>query len=157
MPLSHIDSDGNISMVDVADKVVTHRMARARGKITMSREAIDAIMKGEVAKGNVFATAKIAGIMAAKNTANTIPLCHPLPITSISIDFFPDEKTASTEAEATVKVSGPTGAEMEAIYAVAIALITIYDMAKAIDKTMTITDIRLLEKSGGRSGHFVRE
>ena len=157
MPLSHIDSDGNISMVDVADKVVTHRMARARGKITMSREAIDAIMKGEVAKGNVFATAKIAGIMAAKNTANTIPLCHPLPITSISIDFFSDEKTPSIEAEATVKVSGPTGAEMEAIYAVAIALITIYDMAKAIDKTMTITDIRLLEKSGGRSGHFVRE
>jgi cyclic pyranopterin phosphate synthase len=157
LPLSHIDSDGNISMVDVADKVVTHRMARARGKITMSREAIDAIMKGEVAKGNVFATAKIAGIMAAKNTANTIPLCHPLPITSISIDFFPDEKTASIEAEATVKVSGPTGAEMEAIYAVAIALITIYDMTKAIDKTMTITDIRLLEKSGGRSGHFVRE
>ena len=157
MPLSHIDSDGNISMVDVADKVVTHRMARARGKITMSREAIDAIMQGEVAKGNVFATAKIAGIMAAKNTANTIPLCHPLPITSISIDFFPDEKTPSIEAEATVKVSGPTGAEMEAIHAVAIALITIYDMTKAIDKTMTITDIRLLEKSGGRSGHFVRE
>jgi cyclic pyranopterin phosphate synthase len=95
--------------------------------------------------------------MAAKNTANTIPLCHPLPITSISIDFFPDEKTASIEAEATVKISGPTGVEMEAIHAVAIALITIYDMTKAIDKTMTITDIRLLEKSGGRSGHFVRE
>ena len=156
MPLTHIDAEGAITMVDVADKAVTSRNARARGRITMSAEAYQAIMQGRVAKGNVLATAKIAGIMAAKNTSSVIPLCHPLPITQAAIEFFPDEAGSSIEAEATVKVDGKTGVEMEAIHAVAIALITIYDMAKAMDKAMTITDIRLMEKSGGRSGHYTR-
>ena len=108
------------------------------------------------AKGNVLATARIAGIMAAKKTSAVIPPCHPLPITQVAIEFFPDAAASSIEAEATVKVDGKTGVEMEAIHAVAIALITIYDMAKAVDKAMTITDIRLMEKSGGRSGHYTR-
>ena len=156
MPLTHIDAEGAITMVDVADKAVTSRNARARGRITMSAEAYQAIMQGRVAKGNVLATAKIAGIMAAKNTSSVIPLCHPLPITKVAIEFYPDEATSSIEAEATVKVDGKTGVEMEAIHGVAVALITIYDMAKAMDKTMTISDIRLMEKSGGRSGHYTR-
>ncbi|MEN6474044.1 MAG: cyclic pyranopterin monophosphate synthase MoaC [Syntrophaceae bacterium] len=157
MPLTHIDAEGAITMVDVADKAVTSRSARARGKITMSAEAYQTIMQGRAAKGNVLATAKIAGIMAAKNTSAVIPLCHPLPITKIAIEFFPDETSSSIEAEATVKVDGKTGVEMEAIHGVAVALITIYDMAKAMDKTMTISDIRLMEKSGGRSGHYTRK
>jgi len=156
LPLTHIDAEGAITMVDVADKAVTSRNARARGRITMSAEAYQAIMQGRVAKGNVLATAKIAGIMAAKNTSSVIPLCHPLPITKVAIEFYPDEATSSIEAEATVKVDGKTGVEMEAIHGVAVALITIYDMAKAMDKTMTISDIRLMEKSGGRSGHYTR-
>jgi len=156
LPLTHIDAEGAITMVDVADKAVTSRSARARGRITMSAEAYQAIMQGRAAKGNVLATAKIAGIMAAKNTSAVIPLCHPLPITKVAIEFFPDEATSSIEAEATVKVDGKTGVEMEAIHGVAVALITIYDMAKAMDKAMTISDIRLIEKSGGRSGHYTR-
>ena len=157
MPLTHIDAEGAITMVDVADKAVTSRSARARGRITMSSEAYQAILQGRAAKGNVLATAKIAGIMAAKNTSDVIPLCHPLPITKIAIEFFPDEASSSIEAEATVKVDGKTGVEMEAIHGVAVALITIYDMAKAMDKAMTISDIRLMEKSGGRSGHYTRK
>jgi len=157
LPLTHIDAEGAITMVDVADKAVTSRSARARGRITMSAEAYQAILQGRAAKGNVLATAKIAGIMAAKNTSDVIPLCHPLPITKIAIEFFPDEASSSIEAEATVKVDGKTGVEMEAIHGVAVALITIYDMAKAMDKAMTISDIRLMEKSGGRSGHYTRK
>lgn len=156
MPLTHLDQDGRISMVDVGPKSATQRSARARGRICMSREAFTAIVEGTVAKGNVLATAQIAGIMAAKHTAATIPLCHPLPITHVTLEFFPDAATASIEAEAVVKVDGKTGVEMEAVHAVSIALITIYDMAKAIDKGMVITDIRLLEKSGGKSGRYVR-
>jgi len=157
LPLTHIDKNGDINMVDVGKKDPTKRIAAARGKISMSREAFQAITSGAVSKGNVLATAKIAGIMAAKNTSSTIPLCHPLQIEKVSIDFFPDEKTSSFEAEAIVSVSGKTGVEMEAIHAVSISLITIYDMAKAIDKSMTISDIRLMEKSGGRSGHYRRK
>ncbi len=144
-------------MVDVGKKDPTKRIAAARGKISMSREAFQAITAGSVSKGNVLATAKIAGVMAAKNTSSVIPLCHPLQIEKVSIDFFPDEDTNSIEAEAIVNVSGKTGVEMEAIHAVSIALITIYDMAKAIDKSMTITDIRLMEKSGGKSGPYRRK
>ena len=157
MPLSHIDKDGDINMVDVGKKGTTRRTATARGKISMSKEAFQAITSGSVSKGNVLATAKIAGIMAAKNTSSAIPLCHPLQIEKISIDFFPDDKTSSLETEATVIVSGKTGVEMEAIHAVSIALITVYDMTKAIDKSMTISDIRLMEKSGGKSGHYKRK
>ncbi|HEY9160085.1 MAG TPA: cyclic pyranopterin monophosphate synthase MoaC [Desulfomonilia bacterium] len=156
MPLSHINKEGDINMVDVGNKVPTKRIAAARGKISMSREAFEAITSGTVSKGNVLATAKIAGIMAAKNTSSTIPLCHPLQIEKVSIDFYPDEKTCSFEAEAIVSVSGKTGVEMEAIHSVSIALITIYDMAKAVDKSMTISDIRLMEKSGGKSGNYKR-
>jgi cyclic pyranopterin monophosphate synthase len=144
-------------MVDVGKKDPTRRIAAARGRISMSREAFQAITAGSVSKGNVLATAKIAGIMAAKNTSSVIPLCHPLQIEKVSIDFFPDKKTGSIEAEAIVSVSGKTGVEMEAIHSVSIALITIYDMAKAIDKSMTITDIRLMEKSGGKSGSYRRK
>ena len=122
----------------------------------MSRDAFNAVTSNQVAKGNVLATAKIAAIMAAKTTANTIPLCHPLPIDQVIVEFFPHEESSSIEVESTVKVSGKTGVEMEALHAASIALLTIYDMCKAIDKTMVISDIRLMEKSGGKSGRFKR-
>lgn len=157
MGLTHLDENGKVVMVDVGDKADTKRVARSRGTIRMSREAFTAIITDSVKKGNVFATAKIAGIMAAKNTSNTIPLCHPLSINQVSIEFFPDDETSSIEVEASVSVSGKTGVEMEAMHAVSIALLTIYDMCKAIDKSMVFDGIRLMEKSGGKSGHFVRE
>ncbi len=157
MPLTHIDKNGNINMVDVGKKEPTKRTAIALGRISMSKEAFQSIASGSIAKGNVLAAAKIAGIMAAKNTSSVIPLCHPLQIEKVAIDFFPNKKTNSFEAKALVSVSGKTGVEMEAIHAVSIALITIYDMAKAIDKSMTISDIRLMEKSGGKSGHYKRD
>ena len=156
MALTYLDRKGCITMVVVGDKEVTRRAATARGTIRMSRQAFAAVVSDSVKKGNVLATAKIAGIMAAKNTGTTIPLCHPLPIDHISVDFHPDEGTCSIEAEATVKVKGRTGVEMEALHAVAIALLTIYDMTKAMDKSMTIDEIRLEEKSGGRSGRYTR-
>lgn len=143
-------------MVDVAGKEATTRVATARGSITMSREAFDAVVGDQVAKGNVLATAKVAAIMAAKNTSNTIPLCHPLPIDQVIVEFFPRQESSSIEVESTVKVSGKTGVEMEALHAAGIALLTIYDMCKAIDKTMVMGDIRLMEKTGGKSGHFKR-
>lgn len=156
MALTHLDKKGRITMVDVGDKAVTRRIASARGIIRMSRDTFAAVVSDSAKKGNVLATAKIAGIMAAKNTGTTIPLCHPLPIDHIAVEFYPDEETSSIEAEATVKVRGRTGVEMEALHAVAVALLTIYDMAKAMDKSMTIGEIRLEEKSGGRSGHYRR-
>ncbi|HPI91934.1 MAG TPA: cyclic pyranopterin monophosphate synthase MoaC [Deltaproteobacteria bacterium] len=157
MALTHLDRKGRVSMVDVGEKTVTRRAARAKGIIRMSTDAFAAVMSDSVKKGNVLATAKIAGIMAAKNTGTTIPLCHPLPIEHISVDFHPDESSSSIGAEATVKVSGRTGVEMEALHAVTVALLTIYDMVKAVDKSMTIGEIRLEEKSGGRSGHYKRK
>lgn len=157
MGLTHLDENGKIVMVDVGNKDITSRVARSRGTIRMSTEAYTAIMTDSVKKGNVLATAKVAAIMAAKNTSNTIPLCHPLSINQVSIEFFPDDKTSSIEVEATVRVSGKTGVEMEAIHAVTIALLTIYDMCKAIDKSMVIDGVRLMEKSGGKSGHYIRE
>jgi cyclic pyranopterin monophosphate synthase len=156
LPLTHIDKNGNISMVDVGRKEPTRRTAVAHGRISMSREAFESIASGSIAKGNVIAAAKIAGIMAAKNTSSVIPLCHPLQIENVKIDLYPDEKTYSIAAESSVTVSGKTGVEMESIHAVSIALITIYDMAKALDKSMTISDISLSEKSGGKSGHYKR-
>jgi cyclic pyranopterin monophosphate synthase len=144
-------------MVDVGEKVPTRRTATAHGRISMSREAFQSITSKSISKGNVLAAAKIAGIMAAKNTSSVIPLCHPLQIENVKIDFHPDEKTSSIQARSSVTVSGKTGVEMEAIHAVCIALITIYDMAKAIDKSMTISDISLSEKSGGRSGYYKRK
>ena len=156
MGFTHLDDKGRISMVDVTGKEATARVAVARGSITMSREAFDAVTADRVAKGNVLATAKIAAVMAAKNTAHTIPLCHPLPIDQVAVEFFPREESLSIEVQTTVKVSGKTGVEMEALHAASIALLTIYDMCKAIDKTMVISGIRLVEKSGGKSGHFKR-
>jgi len=157
MGLTHIDENGDVIMVDVGDKDITTRRACAKGSISMSKKVFDAIVSNKIKKGNVFATAKIAGVMAAKNTSNTIPLCHPLPIDNIAIDFFPDKKSPCIEVQATVKVTGRTGVEMEALHAVSIALLTIYDMCKAMDRTMIIKDIYLTEKSGGKSGHFVRQ
>lgn len=157
MGLTHLDEQGRVVMVDVGDKGITRRVARATGNIRMSPEAFEAIMNDAVKKGNVLATAKVAAVMAAKNTSSTIPLCHPLPIDQISVEFHPRIETSTIEAEATVKVTGKTGIEMEALHSVSVALLTIYDMVKAIDKTMVIGDIRLEEKSGGRSGHYTRK
>jgi cyclic pyranopterin phosphate synthase len=157
MALTHFDKKGRVKMVDVGEKIVTRRVARAKGFILMSTEAFAAVMTDSVKKGNVLATAKVAGIMAAKNTCSIIPLCHPLPIDHIDIAFHVDENASSIEAEATVKVSGRTGVEMEALHAVSVALLTIYDMVKAIDKAMVIGEIRLEEKSGGRSGKYKRK
>ncbi len=157
MGLTHIDKKGKVKMVDVGAKAKTRRMAYVRGSISMSKAAFDAVTSGKIKKGNVFATATLAGILAAKNTSHTIPLCHPLPIENVTIEFFPDKKKCMIEVEAVVTVSGKTGVEMEALHAASVSLLTIYDMCKAMDKTMVISDIRLMEKSGGKSGHFIRE
>lgn len=143
-------------MVDVSDKEATSRMATARAVVTMKAKTLEAILSGETAKGDVLATARIAGIMAAKRTHELIPLCHPLPIASVVVDFTPDRKLSQVAIEATVRVMGKTGIEMEALTAVSIAALTIYDMCKAIDREITIGGIALIEKSGGKSGHFKR-
>lgn len=150
--LTHLDADGAAHMVDVAGKDVTHRVAVATGRILMSNAAADAIRDGAVKKGDVLAVARVAGIMAAKRTSDLVPLCHPLPLTRVSLDLsLTDEGVSAT---ATVATDGKTGVEMEALTAVSVALLTVYDMAKAIDKAMTIDGIRLLEKRGGRSGDW---
>ena len=150
MTLTHLDEQGAARMVDVSAKPDTQRRAVAEGRIAMAPTAAAAIRDGAVAKGDVLAVARVAGIMAAKRTGDLIPLCHPLPITSVAIDLNADD-TGFT-ATATVTTTGKTGIEMEAMTAVSVALLTIYDMAKAIDKAMTIGGVRLLEKSGGKSG-----
>ncbi len=154
--LTHFDESGASRMVDVAAKVVTARTARASGKVVMQPATLARIQERGLAKGDVLEVARLAGIMAAKRTAELIPLCHLLPLEGVTINFaFADDRTLVIEAEA--KVTAKTGVEMEALAAVSIAALTVYDMCKAIDRRMTITDIRLEEKSGGRSGHFVRE
>ncbi|MDR1411786.1 MAG: cyclic pyranopterin monophosphate synthase MoaC [Spirochaetaceae bacterium] len=152
---THFDEKGNAIMVDVSAKEVTERLAAARGSITASAETLSAIRGGKVKKGDVLGVARIAGIMAAKRTASLIPLCHPLSFDSCAVDFTLGRD--KIEAVCTVKLSGKTGAEMEALTGVSAALLTIYDMCKALDRAMVIGDIRLWEKSGGRSGHFRRE
>lgn len=152
--LTHLNDKGEARMVDVSDKAVTERLAVAEGFVTMAAETLDLVEKGEANKGDVLATARIAGIMAAKKTHELIPLCHPLAISKASVDFFPSHAPAGIRVRAEVKVSGPTGVEMEALTAVTVACLTIYDMLKATDKAMTFTGIRLLEKSGGRSGKY---
>jgi cyclic pyranopterin phosphate synthase len=154
---THFDKRGNAIMVDVSAKKVTSRMAAAKGGITVSAETLAAVQSGSAKKGDVLGVARIAGIMAAKQTANFIPLCHPLVFDTCTVDFSIDEKKLQIEAVCTVKLSGKTGAEMEALTGVSVALLTIYDMCKAIDRGMVIGNIRLWEKSGGRSGHFVRD
>ncbi|MBQ5311056.1 MAG: cyclic pyranopterin monophosphate synthase MoaC, partial [Oscillospiraceae bacterium] len=150
--LTHINENGEAVMVDVTDKSVTERTARASGRIYMNRAAFDEIVSGTVPKGDVFAAARIAGIMAAKKTSELIPLCHTLMLTKVTVDITPIDKECCILCECTVKLTGKTGAEMEALTGVDIALLTIYDMCKAADKHMTMTDIRLEEKDGGRSG-----
>ena len=155
--LTHIDEKGQVRMVDVTPKKPTERMAQAGGMISMSPETFDAIQNQKVIKGNVLETARIAGIMAAKKTAELIPMCHPLNITHIQIDFSPDKAKSCIDIEATVRAIDQTGVEMEAITAVSVAALTIYDMCKAIDKEMTISKIHLLKKTGGKSGTYARK
>lgn len=150
--LTHLDEAGAARMVDVGDKAVTRREASATGRIAMSTDAAVAIRAGAVAKGDVLAVARIAGIMAAKRTSDLVPLCHPLPITRVTLDLAVDG--AGVTATATVATDGKTGVEMEALTAATVALLTVYDMAKAIDKAMVIEGVRLLAKSGGRSGDW---
>ena len=150
--LTHLGADGAAHMVDVSAKANTAREAVAEGRITMSAEALEAVRAGNIKKGDVLGTARIAGIMAAKKTSQLIPLCHPLMLSKIAIAFeFEDH---GIRAEARVRLNGPTGVEMEALTAVSVALLTLYDMAKALDKSMVISDIRLLSKTGGKSGDW---
>jgi cyclic pyranopterin phosphate synthase len=153
---THFDSRGNAAMVDVSGKETSARTAVAKGSITMSEEAMKAVLGGTVKKGDVLSVARIAGIMAAKRCAELIPLCHPLCFDECIVDFSVDESKNEIEASCEVKLSGKTGAEMEALTGVSVALLTIYDMCKAIDRAMVIGNIRLLEKSGGKSGHYKR-
>ena len=151
--LTHLSADGTAHMVDVGAKPATAREAIATGRITMSPEAATAIAQGLVKKGDVLAVARIAGIMAAKKTSDLIPLCHPIPLTSVTVDLPPDE--TGVTATATARTTDRTGVEMEALTAVNVALLTIYDMAKAIDRAMVIDGVRLIAKSGGKSGDWV--
>lgn len=154
--LSHLDEQGRARMVDVSDKDTTSRIAVARGSIFMRPDTLTLIRRGKVEKGDVFSVARIAGIMAAKKTAELIPMCHPLNITSVTVELLAADNPPRVEIEAAVKVSGKTGVEMEALTAVSVAGLAIYDMCKAVDREMTIGEIRLVEKSGGKSGTFIR-
>lgn len=155
--LTHLDAAGNARMVDVGGKHVTQREAVARGRVSMRPETLGLLRRGEAKKGDVLGVARVAGIMAAKRTADLIPLCHPLFLTAVSVDLWPDEGRSSVEIEARVRTSGQTGVEMEALTAVAVAGLTVYDMLKAVDREMVIGDVRLVEKSGGKSGSYRRE
>ena len=152
--LSHFDAGGNAQMVDVSDKAVTSRIATARGRVEMTAETLNIVRNGQAKKGDVLAVARLAGIMAAKKTADLIPLCHPLPITKVSIDLTLDAVRPAVLVEATVKTTGQTGVEMEALTAVSVACLTVYDMLKAVEKSMRITDIALILKDGGKSGRY---
>jgi cyclic pyranopterin phosphate synthase len=154
---THLDEEGRVRMVDVSPKPDTHRMAMARGRISMSPETFEKIRTRSVKKGNVLETARIAGVMAAKKTAELIPMCHPLNITHAAVDFYPEEAHHAFRIEAVVRLSGQTGVEMEALTAVSVAALTVYDMCKSYDRGMTISGIQLVEKSGGKSGHYVRD
>ncbi len=151
---THIDEDGHVRMVDVTEKERSLRIAVARGRISMNPETFEKIRNHTVKKGNVLETARIAGVMAAKKTATLIPMCHPLNITHIQIDFVPEEETNSFGIDALVRIFDRTGVEMEALTAVSVAALTIYDMCKSYDRSMMISDITLVEKSGGKSGTF---
>lgn len=152
--LTHFDARGNAAMVDVTDKPVTDRIATARGRIVMQPETLALILRGDAKKGDVLGVARLAGIMAAKRTADLIPLCHPLPITSVTVELTPDTQHNAVEIAATVRTTGRTGVEMEALTAASVAALTVYDMCKAVDRGMRIEAIRVVEKSGGKSGDF---
>lgn len=153
MSLTHFDAAGKAHMVDVSDKAVTAREAVAEGCVTMLPETL-ALAQGGAAKGDVMGVARLAGIMASKRTADLIPLCHPLPITKVSVDLVPDPALPGIRVTATVRTTGQTGVEMEALTAVSVACLTVYDMLKAAEKSMTIGNIRLIRKSGGKSGDY---
>src|SRR5712671_6869555 len=152
--LTHIGAGGEARMVDVSDKRVTARVAVAQGRVLMSRKTLALVLSGNAKKGDVLGAARIAGIMAAKRTHQLIPLCHPLPITNVAVEVAPDHKLPGLVVTATVKVTGKTGVEMEALTAASVACLTIYDMAKAIERGMRIDNIHLVEKLGGKSGHY---
>jgi cyclic pyranopterin phosphate synthase len=152
--LTHLGKSGEARMVDVSAKATTERVATAEGRVLMSRPTLDLVLKGDAKKGDVLGAARIAGIMAAKRTHDLIPLCHPLPITKVEIEIEPDRKLPGLIVSATVKVTGQTGVEMEALTAVSVACLTIYDMVKAVERGMIIEGIRVMEKRGGKSGHY---
>ena len=154
---THVDAAGNARMVDVGEKAVTHRTAVAVGRVTMSPECFAAVAEGRAKKGDVLGVARVAGIMAVKRTSDLIPLCHPLLIGKTTVDFHIDETACEIECVCTAKVQGQTGVEMEALTGVSVALLTIYDMCKAIDKRMEIGSIHLAKKTGGKSGEFVND
>ena len=154
---THFDDDGKAVMVDVSDKDVTERTATARGSVTMKPETLRLIEQGGVEKGDVLGVARLAGIMAAKRTPDLVPLCHPLPLTSVAVDLACDAARNAVDITATCKIESRTGVEMEALTAVAVAALTVYDMCKAVDRGMTIGEIRLTHKAGGKSGTFTRE
>ncbi len=154
--LTHIDSDGNAHMVDISDKDITLREAKAIGFVQMHRDTIDTIIENKFKKGNVLAIAQLAGIMATKRTSDIIPLCHPLSLTSVDVFLYIDHARGGVSVESTCKTEGKTGVEMEALTAVSASCLTIYDMCKAIDRSMTIESITLVHKSGGRSGSYQR-
>jgi cyclic pyranopterin monophosphate synthase len=153
--LTHINESGRAKMVDVGEKDETLRIATARGRVTMLPETFERIMNGGVKKGDVLAVAQVAGIMGAKRTSDLVPMCHPIFLTGVDMTFTPDETQSAIEIEAVAKTIGRTGVEMEALSAVTTAALTIYDMVKAMDRTMVIENIRLVQKSGGKSGDFV--
>ncbi|MGL4261438.1 MAG: cyclic pyranopterin monophosphate synthase MoaC [Afipia sp.] len=155
--LTHIDAKGEARMVDVSAKPDTERVAVAEGRVIMTRKTLDLIVKGNATKGDVLGTARVAGIMAAKRTSELIPLCHPLALSKVTLDITPDTKLPGCRVRATVKVKGPTGVEMEALTAVSVACLTIYDMVKAVERGIQIEAIRLVEKKGGKSGHYLAE
>ena len=155
--LTHFDAHGQAHMVDVGEKSATHRVATASGRIVMRPETLALIVSGNAKKGDVLGIARIAAIMAAKKTSELIPLCHPLALTRVAVTFETDEASHSVSCQATAETVGPTGVEMEALTAVQVGLLTIYDMCKAVDRGMTITDCKLLEKHGGKSGSFVAD
>ncbi|WP_171176692.1 cyclic pyranopterin monophosphate synthase MoaC [Ruegeria sp. HKCCD8929] len=157
MALSHFDTKGDAHMVDVSDKAVTDRVAVAEGHIRMARETFDIIGEGRAKKGDVLGVARLAGIMGAKRTPDLIPLCHPLPVTKVAVELTLDPDLPGVRIEATVKTTGQTGVEMEALTAVSTAALTVYDMAKAVDKAMEIGGIRVLMKDGGKSGRYEAE
>ena len=156
MALTHFDAEGDAHMVDVSEKAVTSRVAKAESYIKMAPETLDIITEGRAKKGDVLGVARLAGIMAAKRTADLIPLCHPLPITKVSVELTPDTALPGIRILATVKTTGQTGVEMEALTAVQVGLLTLYDMLKSADPAMTITAVRLLSKEGGRNGSWQR-
>ncbi len=157
MKLTHVDDEGRVEMVDVGGKPDTVRVAVARGEVRMQPETLRLIAAGNAPKGDVLTTAQLAGIMGAKRTHELIPLCHPLPLTKVDVTFEIDEARARIEITATARCTGKTGVEMEALTAVSVAALTIYDMAKAVEKTMRIGEIRLVQKRGGKSGELVLE